>query len=215
MTGEPVSCHLPSVSCEAVWQCPSELVKTGPSAHHVVLWDGAGFHQPPDKNDPQGAERRQMLVPKLPPYGPELNPTEKIRDQLKDPVCNQVFDSPEALRAGLRPKLKACWEYPEGLLSLIGANWLRQKVNACSPNILPAFNGEKYYFLRPPVGLLKRWHNVSGSPGESPPARRCRWRGDSPGERSPHVRLPASGWHRRTSGRRAGVRGIHTAAWGC
>lgn len=143
MTGEPVFCHLPSVSCEAVWQFPGELVKTDPSAHHVVLWDGAGFHQPPDKNDPQGAERRQMLVLKLPPYGPQLNPTEKIRDQLKDTVCNQVFDSPEALRAGLLPKFKAFWEHPGGLRSLIGANWLSQKANACSPIILPDFDVEK------------------------------------------------------------------------
>ena len=140
LTGEPVFCHLPTVSCEAVWQFLGELVKTDPAAHHVVLWDGAGFHQPPDHNDPEWAQLRQVQAVKLPPYCPELNPTEKIWDQLKDAVCNQVFDGTEALRTALLPKLKAFWEHPEGLSSLIGHNWLRQKVNACSPVILPAFN---------------------------------------------------------------------------
>ena len=140
LTGEPVFCHLPAVSCEAVRQFPGGLVKTDPAAHHVVLWDGAGFHQPPDPGDPEWAELHHVQVLKLPPYCPELNPTEKIRDQLKDAICNQVFDGIQALRAALLPKLKAFREQSGGLSSLIGNNWLRQKVNGCSPVIVPVFN---------------------------------------------------------------------------
>ena len=71
-----------------------------------------------------------MHTLKLPPYSPELNPTEKIWDQLKDTVCNRVFDTIKALRDALLPKLQDFWRDPRGLRSLIGRNWLLQKVNA-------------------------------------------------------------------------------------
>ncbi len=130
ITGEPVFCHLPTVSCEGVWRFLEEVVATEPGAHHVVLWDGAGFHQQPNAGDPEWFSLAKVHVLKLPPYCPELNPVEKVWDQLKDAVCNRVFESVEALREGLLPKLKEFWENPSGLTSLIGKNWLRQKVNA-------------------------------------------------------------------------------------
>ena len=139
LDGEPVFCHLPTVTCEAVWEFLRQLVQTQPDAHHVVLWDGAGFHQPPPA-DPEWADLARMHTIKLPPYCPELNPTEKIWDQLKDEVCNRVYDTIDALRAALLPKLREFWERPGGLGSLIGCGWLRQKVNAGCRLILPAFN---------------------------------------------------------------------------
>jgi len=143
LSGEPVFCHLPTVSCEAVWVFQRELVKTAPDAHHVILWDGAGFHQPAPTGKQESGEDwtdlAKVHVLQLPPYCPELNPVEKIRDQLKDAVCNQVFESVEALRAGLLPKLREFRENPLGLSSLVGNNWLRQKVNDSSTAILPLF----------------------------------------------------------------------------
>lgn len=160
LDGEPVFCHLPTVTCEAVWEFLRQLVQTQPDAHHVVLWDGAGLirpagspcglpcgsrsrsarlHQPPPA-DPEWADLARMHTIKLPPYCPELNPTEKIWDQLKDEVCNRVYDTIDALRAALLPKLREFWEPPGGLGSLIGCGWLRQKVNAGCRLILPVFN---------------------------------------------------------------------------
>ena len=130
LSGESVFCHLPTVDVNAAWQFLRELVKVAPDAHHVVLWDGAGFHQPPASAEPAWADLANVHPLTLPPYCPELNPTEKIWDQLKDVVCNKVFDGIEAMREELLPKLKSFWESPAGLSSLIGNNWLRQKVNA-------------------------------------------------------------------------------------
>jgi transposase len=130
LDGEPVFCHLPTVSCEAVWEFLRQIVQTQPGAHHVVLWDGAGFHQPPPRDDPEWSGLSRVHTLKLPPYSPELNPTEKIWDQLKDTVCNRVFDTVEALRDALLPKLRDFWSDPLGLSSLVGRNWLLQKVNA-------------------------------------------------------------------------------------
>ena len=140
LDGEPVFCHLPTVSCEASWEFLRQIMQTQPGAHHVVLWDGAGFHQPPPRDDPAWADLARVHTLKLPPYCPELNPTEKIWDQLKDVVCNRVFDTIESLRDALLPRLRAFWSDPLGLSSLVGSNWLLQKVNATSPAILPVFN---------------------------------------------------------------------------
>jgi transposase len=137
LDGEPVFCHLPTVTCEAVWEFLRQIVQTQPEAHHVILWDGAGFHQPPPPDDPAWADLARVHPLKLPPYCPELNPTEKIWDQLKDVVCNRVFETIEVLRAALLPKLRSFWSDPLGLSSLVGRNWLLQKVNALYPVILP------------------------------------------------------------------------------
>ena len=139
LSGEPVFCHRPTVSCEAVWTFLGELVQTDPGAHHVILWDGAGFHQSSPAGEEEWAALAKVHVLKLPPYCPELNPTEKIQDQLKDAVCNRVFGTIEALQEGMLPKLREFWENPLRLSSLIGNNWLCQQVNASYRVILPAF----------------------------------------------------------------------------
>ena len=73
------------------------LVKVALDAHHVVLWDGAGFHQPPASAEPEWADLANLHPFTLPPYCMELNPTEMIWDQLKDGVCNKVFDGIEEM----------------------------------------------------------------------------------------------------------------------
>jgi transposase len=140
-TGAAVPCFLPTVSKEATWVYLQELVKTRPEAHHVILWDGAGFHQLPTGQDKeQWPQLEQVHVIKLPAYSPELNPVEKWWDILKDSVCNRVFDSLEELRSSLEPKLREFWETPEKVLSLLGNNWLCQKANSGYRPIIPLFN---------------------------------------------------------------------------
>jgi transposase len=78
LSGEPVSCHLPTVSANAAWQFLRGWVKVSPDAHHVVRWDGAGFHQPPESTEPAWADFANVHPLTLPPYCPELNPTEKV-----------------------------------------------------------------------------------------------------------------------------------------
>ena len=143
-SGAPVFAHMPSVTCEITWEFLRELTKTAPNSHHVVLWDGAGFHQPPPRQTAgQAAEQAaraeeykdlvNVHVIKLPPYCPELNPSEKMWDQMKDAVCNRADNTIEELREAMLPKLRGWWERADGLMSLLsqGRNWLGQQVNAC------------------------------------------------------------------------------------
>lgn len=59
----------------------------------MVIGDEAGFHfRPGDRRLPE----RVRIVP-LPAYSPELDPVEKLRDVVKDSLCNRVYKGIEAL----------------------------------------------------------------------------------------------------------------------
>ena len=140
----PVFAHMPSVTCEITWEFLRGLTKTAPNSHHVVPWDGAGFHQPPPREMAgqaveqcaQAEEYKDLMnvhVIILPPHCPELNPSEKMWDQMKDPVCNPADNTIKDPREAMLPKLCGWWERTDGLMSLLsqGRNWPCQQVNAC------------------------------------------------------------------------------------
>jgi len=55
---------------------------------------------------------------------PELNPVEKLWDQLKDRLCNQPFTTLKALEAVMTDFLRTFWQDARRVLSLIGDGWL-------------------------------------------------------------------------------------------
>jgi hypothetical protein len=57
-------------------------------------------------------------------YRPELNPIEKLGDQLKDRICNQPFKSLPVLEAVMSDFLRAFWKDAQRAVSLIGDGWL-------------------------------------------------------------------------------------------
>ena len=87
---------------------------------------GAGFHLP--ENDPRLPANVRMIT--LPAYRPELNPVEKLWDQMKDAICNRVFASVEELREELTGWLQEFWSDGARALSLIVRGWLLDSVNA-------------------------------------------------------------------------------------
>jgi len=68
----------------------------------------------------------------LPPYCPELNPIEKLWDHLKDSICNRIDDTIEQLEDKISEFLKAFWESPPRIASLVGDGWMLSEVNASS-----------------------------------------------------------------------------------
>jgi len=66
----------------------------------------------------------------LPPYSPELNPSEKLWDVVKDGICNKVYDSLEDVEESITRKLRTYWEAPRKVFSLIGDGYLLSKLNA-------------------------------------------------------------------------------------
>jgi transposase len=97
-----------------------QLAAREPEATHVVLWDGAGFH--PADGAPQVPANVRLIA--LPSYSPELNPVEKLWDQLKDRLCNQPFRSLRQLQAVMTDFLRTFWQDAQRVVSLIGDGWL-------------------------------------------------------------------------------------------
>jgi hypothetical protein len=61
-----------------------------PGAHAVITLDGAGWHQPGDK---LRVPENISLLP-LPPYSPELNPTENVWQYLRqNQLANRIFET--------------------------------------------------------------------------------------------------------------------------
>lgn len=104
-----------------------------PAAIPVLIQDGAGFHLP------AGHARLpdNVRVLTLPAYSPELNPVEKLWDQIKDVLCNRAFASLEQLRALLTTWLESFWSDARRAFALIGRGWLLDGANASYATVIP------------------------------------------------------------------------------
>ena len=141
----------PSISQDVHAVFLEQISQSDPSSLHVVIADQAGFHLKKDrrvKKDKQGkvlveplpeAEPVDARVPgnvrllALPPYSPELNPVERLGDQIKDVVCNKLYPSLRKLEDRLVAELRGWMNYPKRVASLIGGGWLLDCVNAGDP----------------------------------------------------------------------------------
>ena len=93
---------------------------------------GAGFHLPDGHADLPDNVR----IVTLPPYSPELNPVEGLRDQLKGSLSNRVFASLTEQRERIVSWLQTWWSDPRRVRSLI-PDWLLVQANASSISIIP------------------------------------------------------------------------------
>ncbi len=92
------------------------LADSEPDAEHVVIWDGAGFHQKQGKHPLPD----RVHVIQLPPYSPELNPIEKLWDILKDGLCNRIFHTFDELEVAIYAELQQFYDDASKVLQLIG-----------------------------------------------------------------------------------------------
>ena len=96
LSGEPVFCHLPTVSCETVWTFLRERVQTAPEAHHVVLWDGAKFHSPRPSGKRNGPVWPKSMCSSCRPTARSSIPRRKSGIRSKTPYATRSL---EALRS--------------------------------------------------------------------------------------------------------------------
>jgi transposase len=126
--------HTDGVSLEASRCFLEQVGRSAPEAMHIVIWDGAGFHQD------EGAQElpANVRVIHLPPYSPELNPVERLWDVVKDHICNRVWNDLEELMTAINKVLAEYWTTPAKVRTLIGDGWLLDVVNASYPSVLAA-----------------------------------------------------------------------------
>lgn len=123
---------MPSVSLAFSYGFLEQIAASDPLAHHVVIWDQAGFHLQAKRH--RLPERIHLLS--LPPYSPELNPVEGLWDQVQDRTCNRRHADLDELEETLIRALRPFWEKPAKVLSLIH-HWLHAQANSMPQLIAP------------------------------------------------------------------------------
>ena len=85
----------------------------------AIVWDNAKAHQVA-----RGKLPCTFKAIFLPPYSPELNPVERLFEELRRKVANRVFESLEELEAALVEALKEYWDDREKVRKLCGYEWI-------------------------------------------------------------------------------------------
>ena len=126
VTGEAEFRILPTVSLDLTEGFLKQIAASDPEAHHVVIWDQAGFHH--RAGDPRLPERVHVLP--LPAYSPELNPIERLWDVVKDGLCNRVYCGIQALEDAACQALEPFIREATRVRSLVGEGWMHTQANA-------------------------------------------------------------------------------------
>lgn len=91
-----------------------------PNEYIVMVIDGAPSHRAKDLCIP-----RNIALVRLPPYSPELNPAERLWEELREKeFANKIFDSLGAAMAQAVRGLKRLEQLPSMLQSLTGWDWI-------------------------------------------------------------------------------------------
>ena len=85
-----------------------------------VFWDGAACHSPGKLMLPEN-----VLLEKLPPYCPDLNPSENIWDDMRETFFhNSLFNSMEAVEGQLVSAANFYENKPDLVKSITGWEWI-------------------------------------------------------------------------------------------
>jgi transposase len=123
--------YMPTVDLENTLSYLRALAASDCDAEHIVVWDGAGFHQRPE--DPDLPERIHLV--QLPAYSPELNPIERLWDVVKDQICNTVYKTLDEIETAITEALRPYFESLLPARKLVGDGWMHVEANV-SPNYI-------------------------------------------------------------------------------
>ena len=93
----------------------------------VIVWDRAPGHR--------GKTFRKVEVIRIeqPPYSPELNPAERIFEELRRKVEGKVYGDIEKKKAAVEEELRKLMAAPQKVKQLAGWSWIQQSVDSlCS-----------------------------------------------------------------------------------
>lgn len=93
----------------------------------AVIWDGASAHRGKSLGD---LETKRV---RLPPYSPELNPAERVFEEVRREVEGVVYDSIAAKQAVAEQVLAKLAADPERVKRLCGWGWVREALQDLPP----------------------------------------------------------------------------------
>jgi transposase len=96
-----------------------ELKKQHSDKTVILVWDNAPCHKVKVHRTIPG-----LIVLFLPPYSPELNPTERFFEEIRKATANTIFSSIEEQEAAIEAHLKALCDDTEGMKQLLGYQWI-------------------------------------------------------------------------------------------
>ena len=118
--GVMVSLILPVVTAEAMSIFLAEVAQRHPKDFILMVLDGAGWHRASTLVVPEN----MRLLP-LPPYSPQLNPTEHIWDEVREKwFANTVFDDLDGVEDRLEESLVYLEQNKSLIASITGFDWI-------------------------------------------------------------------------------------------
>ncbi len=100
----------------------TELKKRHKNDMVILVWDNAPCHRPKIHREIEG-----LIVLFLPPYSPELNPTERFFEELRKATANQIFETIEAQEVAIERKLKELTNDIDAMKQLLGYDWILEQ----------------------------------------------------------------------------------------
>lgn len=120
MDGELDTLILPLTNSDCMQVFIDEVASRHPEDRIIMILDGAGWHTSGLLTVPDN----MRLIP-LPPYSPELNPTEYLWDELREKSFhNHVFNSIDALEVHLEESLRDLEADRERVRSIVAWPWI-------------------------------------------------------------------------------------------
>lgn len=99
-----------------------ELKKQHQDKTVIVVWDNAPCHRPKIHRQIPG-----LIALFLPPYSPELNPTERFFEELRKVTANRIWKTIEKQGKAIEKKLNALADDEEGMKQLLGYDWIQRQ----------------------------------------------------------------------------------------
>lgn len=128
LSGE--SFHLSGIDgfdSDAAYVFLTELKKQHASQTVVVVWDNAPCHRPQVLREIPG-----LIILFLPPYSPELNPTERFFEELRKATANQIFTTIAEQEEVIEDRLRNLTADTEGMKRLLGYEWILEQCGRVS-----------------------------------------------------------------------------------
>jgi hypothetical protein len=122
-TGASLELEMPALDVPCVQAFVDEFSEHFPESLNLLVWDGAPAHLAHALKIPSN-----VLLIQLPPYSPELNPVERLWEDLRYRLGSELPRSLSALKERAAELIRAY--SPEQLASLCGYDYLLQIFHA-------------------------------------------------------------------------------------
>jgi hypothetical protein len=111
---------LPETNTDAMSIFLKEVSERHSDEFIIMITDGAGWHRANDLKIPEN-----ICLVNLPPYSPELNPAEHLREEIREKwFGNEVFKDMEGVEDQLVNALVTLENDPDRVRSLAGFDWI-------------------------------------------------------------------------------------------